>query len=120
MPSSTAGLVSRDEPNRFGRVEQPRTHKKLSYDPCSLWSSVVRTGSEHPQRTHKITSNRFRPRFAADNQIKCIGVNAHRYRYLGRNLKTLHIPGVLTPICVVFRAATRVTICDRPRTALDT
>ena len=38
--------------SRFGRVEPPRTHEKLSYDPCSLCSSVVRTGSErlnHPE-----------------------------------------------------------------------
>ena len=38
--------------NRFGRVEPPRTHEKLSCDPCSLWSSLVRTGSEelnHPE-----------------------------------------------------------------------
>ena len=31
--------------NRFGRVEQPWTHEKLSYDPCSLWSSEIRRGS---------------------------------------------------------------------------
>ena len=31
--------------NRFGRVEPPRTHEKLSYDPCSLWSWMVNRGS---------------------------------------------------------------------------
>ena len=31
--------------NKFGRVEPPRTHDNLSYDPCSLWSSVVWGGS---------------------------------------------------------------------------
>ena len=37
---------------RFGRVEPPRTHEKLSYELCSLWSSVAREGSlgvEHPK-----------------------------------------------------------------------
>ena len=37
---------------RFGRVEPPQTCEKLSYEPCSLWSSVVREGSlgvEHPE-----------------------------------------------------------------------
>ena len=27
--------------------------------------------------------------------------------------------GVVTPICAVLRAATGVTICDRPKTACD-
>ena len=27
--------------------------------------------------------------------------------------------GVVTPICAVLRAATGVTICDRPKTASD-
>ena len=38
--------------NMFGRVQPPRTHEKLSYDPCSLWSSVVQGGSvglNHPE-----------------------------------------------------------------------
>ena len=76
LSSSTAGLVSRVElwfeqvrkrwttlnsweiilwslfplelrdSTRFGRVEQPQTHEKLSYVPCSICSSVVRTGSK--------------------------------------------------------------------------
>ena len=76
LSSSTAGLVSRVEiwfeqvrkswttpysweiilwslfplelrdSTRFGRVEQHRFHEKLSYVPCSLRSSVVRTGSK--------------------------------------------------------------------------
>ena len=29
----------------FGNVEPSRTHEKLPYDPCSLWSSVVQAGS---------------------------------------------------------------------------
>ena len=29
---------------RFGRVEQPQTHEKLSYDPCTLWSFGASVG----------------------------------------------------------------------------
>ena len=57
MSSSTAGRVSCGS-NRFGRVEQPRTHEKLSYDPCSLWSSEVRRGSvglNHPELMSSFT-----------------------------------------------------------------
>lgn len=35
------------------RVEPPQTREKLSYDPCSLWSSVVQGGLNHP----KVMSN---------------------------------------------------------------
>ncbi len=44
ISNSTPGLVPFvvHGSNRFGRVEPPRTHEKLSYEPCSLWSSAVR------------------------------------------------------------------------------
>ena len=65
--------------NRFGRVEPTRTHGKLFYDPCFLWSSVVWGGSiglttpnscQAPvQAWFQITSLL---KFSADNVSNCI------------------------------------------------
>jgi len=41
------------ELSRSRRFEPPQTREKLSYDPCSLWSSVVQGGSNHT----KVMSN---------------------------------------------------------------
>ena len=36
---------------QFGRVEPPRSHEKLHYDHCSLWSSVVDQWFEQVRKT---------------------------------------------------------------------
>ena len=43
--------------NRFRRVEPPQTHEKISYDPCFLWSSVVRGGSVSLNHTKLVKSS---------------------------------------------------------------
>ena len=40
--------------NRFGRVEPPQTDEKLSYDPCSLWSSLPK--APEVRQSHSGTS----------------------------------------------------------------
>ena len=43
VPLELSGSISGSQ--RFGNVNTPQIYEKLSYDPCSLWSSVVQAGS---------------------------------------------------------------------------